>query len=238
MVKFLYVTDIHGDIKTYEKIFELGSEKNIDFLVFGGDITSGVTPKSQRFFLEFYLLRRIKEFRKNHRKKQIFIMMGNDDFSSNFYVLKKASKKGLIAILHKMFYRVENLTIAGYPYINPTPFFLKDWEKEEKEIEKDLEKLSCFCEMPKTIFVFHAPPYGTKLDMLYNREHKGSKAIRKFIEKYQPLLTLHGHIHESREFSGFINERIGKTLCVNPGNAKIIIVNLENMEIEEVDNSH
>jgi len=40
----------------------------------------------------------------------------------------------------------------------------------------------------------------------------GSKAVKKMIEKYQPLLGLHGHIHES---SGSI--RIGRTYCVNPG---------------------
>ncbi|HXQ36037.1 MAG TPA: hypothetical protein VN843_18620, partial [Anaerolineales bacterium] len=40
----------------------------------------------------------------------------------------------------------------------------------------------------------------------------GSKAVRKAIEKYQPLLSLHGHIHESRSA-----QKIGKTMCINPG---------------------
>jgi Icc-related predicted phosphoesterase len=40
----------------------------------------------------------------------------------------------------------------------------------------------------------------------------GSTAVRKIIEKYQPLLGLHGHIHES---AGFV--RIGRTQCLNPG---------------------
>jgi Icc-related predicted phosphoesterase len=40
----------------------------------------------------------------------------------------------------------------------------------------------------------------------------GSKAVRKMIEKYQPLVSLHGHIHESR-----FAQKLGKTMCINPG---------------------
>jgi Icc-related predicted phosphoesterase len=43
-------------------------------------------------------------------------------------------------------------------------------------------------------------------------DRMGSRAVRKIIEKYKPLLGLHGHIHESAGF-----RRIGRTLCVNPG---------------------
>jgi hypothetical protein len=40
----------------------------------------------------------------------------------------------------------------------------------------------------------------------------GSKAVRAAIEKYQPLVGLHGHIHESRSA-----QKIGRTTCINPG---------------------
>ena len=42
----------------------------------------------------------------------------------------------------------------------------------------------------------------------------GSEAVRALIEKYQPLIALHGHIHESRGTA-----KIGKTICINPGSA-------------------
>lgn len=45
----------------------------------------------------------------------------------------------------------------------------------------------------------------------------GSLAIREFIEKYQPLLTLHGHIHQSYRLTGEYKQNIGRTICVNPG---------------------
>jgi Icc-related predicted phosphoesterase len=68
-----------------------------------------------------------------------------------------------------------------------------------------------------TIYVFHSPPYATALDRLADGRAVGSRAVRAFIEEYQPPLTLHGHIHESPMVSGSYAERIGRTLCVNPG---------------------
>ncbi len=65
--------------------------------------------------------------------------------------------------------------------------------------------------------MLHSPPYGTKLDVLYNRQPAGSRAIRHFLAAQQPALSLHGHIHESPRMSGAYLDRLGRTLCVNPG---------------------
>jgi Icc-related predicted phosphoesterase len=232
MTKFLYVTDTHGIRSTFEKMFNLGRSRDIDFLVFGGDITSGANPNGQKFFLESYLIPRLKEFRK-HFGKPVFMMMGNDDFASNFRILRKAGREKIVKILDGRFYKVGDFNIFGYPFVNPTPFLLKDWEKTEEEIEKDLENLSEKINPKKTICIFHAPPYGTKLDMLHNNEHKGSEAIRNFIRKNQPLLCLHGHIHESPEVSGAIKQRVGETLCTNPGNGNIIMVDIQGLKIDK-----
>jgi len=234
MTKFLYVTDTHGKRTVYEKMFEMGKESNIDFLVFGGDITSGMNPNGQKFFLESYLAPRLIEF-KRHCGKPVLIMMGNDDFESNRKILRRLSRKNVVYKLHAKSHRIGKLIVVGYPFVNPTPFLLKDWEKEEKEIREDLERLSGKIDPSRAIYVFHAPPYGTKLDMIHNREHKGSRAIAEFIRKKQPLLSLHGHIHESPEVSGSIEQRIGKTLCVNPGNRRIILVDTERIRIKKLD---
>ena len=76
-------------------------------------------------------------------------------------------------------------------------------------------------DLDKSIFLFHAPPYKTKLDRaaLDNQKidhvpldvHVGSIAIKRFIENQKPLLTLHGHIHESAEITGSWKDRIGNT---------------------------
>ncbi|MFJ7726745.1 hypothetical protein ACIQXV_11325 [Neobacillus sp. NPDC097160] len=82
-------------------------------------------------------------------------------------------------------------------------------------------------DLNKCIFNIHIPPYNTDLDQgtLYDDELKpvldgdslataptGSQAVREAIEKYQPLLSLHGHVHESRGVT-----TLGRTICINTG---------------------
>lgn len=68
------------------------------------------------------------------------------------------------------------------------------------------------------IFVCHAPPYDSQLDRLpHISEPIGSRAVRRFIEERGPLLALHGHIHESPQVTGRHAQRVGRSLCVNPG---------------------
>jgi Icc-related predicted phosphoesterase len=68
------------------------------------------------------------------------------------------------------------------------------------------------------ILVAHAPPHDSKLDWLPNVPYPvGSRAVRAFIETRRPLLSLHGHIHESPEITGEYAVTVGSTLAVNPG---------------------
>lgn len=103
-------------------------------------------------------------------------------------------------------------TANGMKEINPKEFF-----QTRGCIKKDIETLPLPKNMDKTIYILHAPPFQTKLDVLYSGRHVGSKAIKAFIEKKQPYLTLHGHIHESPQVSGSYFERIGRTFSINPG---------------------
>ena len=63
----------------------------------------------------------------------------------------------------------------------------------------------------------HSPPFVTQLDLIQGGKSTGSRSIRTFIEENQPLLTLHGHIHESPQLSGAYTDRLGETLSINPG---------------------
>jgi Icc-related predicted phosphoesterase len=86
-------------------------------------------------------------------------------------------------------------------------------------IEDDFKKIAAETDPSKTVYVTHSPPYNTALDIVYNGEHVGSRSIRRFIEKYCPPLTLHGHIHESPSRSGKVFDVIGNTVAVNPGSS-------------------
>src|SRR5262249_15509831 len=106
------------------------------------------------------------------------------------------------------------------------------WHTERETSEEDLAKeisslLDSVPDGRACIMNFHCPPYGTGLDDAPDLDATlkpvirggrpsivpvGSHAVRDAIKKYQPPVSLHGHIHESRGV-----QRLGRTLCVNPG---------------------
>ena len=92
-------------------------------------------------------------------------------------------------------------------------------------ILEDLKKLGDNEPMDNAVFLFHSPPYKTWLDRaaLDGRivdyvpmdVHVGSIAIMRFIEEKQPLLTMHGHIHESSRLTGHWNQTFNRTHAFN-----------------------
>jgi Icc-related predicted phosphoesterase len=62
------------------------------------------------------------------------------------------------------------------------------------------------------VLISHSPPFNTSCDILWDGKHVGSKPLRRYIDRYQPIVVLSGHIHESPG-----TDTIGKTLVVNPG---------------------
>jgi uncharacterized protein len=117
--------------------------------------------------------------------------------------------------------------MASCGYANMTPWKCAR-DLPEEELSGRLEEVvSKVRDTDRCIFNFHAPPYDSTLDLAPeltedlkpvmvggqpNMVPVGSRAVRDSIERHQPLLGLHGHIHESR---GAVN--IGKTMCINPG---------------------
>jgi len=97
-------------------------------------------------------------------------------------------------------------------------------EAKLSTIQKDLDRLTGDADLSRAVLLFHTPPYQTKLDRaaLDGRMvdyapldiHVGSIAVRRFIETRQPLLTLHGHVHESARLTGSWQDRIGRTLIL------------------------
>jgi Icc-related predicted phosphoesterase len=231
----VYMTDIHGDVELCEKLLEAARGRNVGAVIMGGDITPFTqfilegNIQNQREFLQEYLIPRLELFKKEVGKP-VFLMMGNDDFMVNIDVLNRAEENGVVKVLHNKTHKLFGFDIVGYSFVNPTPFMIKDWEKNEVGIKKELEKLTNGCKPGKFIFVSHAPPFRTKLDMLYDGSHVGSTAIRHIIEKKKPYLSLHGHIHESHYISSSPTDRINETMCINPGSGKLTVVDLDNLK--------
>lgn len=153
------------------------------------------------------------------KKAKVFMAPGNDDPLEIDKVIE--SSKTIVNCDDKKveFGGYEMITMA---YSNPTPW---DTPREcsEEDLAKRIDRLaSQIQDMTKGIFNFHVPPYGTSIDLApYLKDmrqsagtmiHVGSKAVLESINKYQPFLGLHGHIHESKGV-----QNIGKTFICNPG---------------------
>jgi Icc-related predicted phosphoesterase len=155
---------------------------------------------------------------------ELFIMAGNDDPWSVDDVLRSGER---VVFCDDQVVRVAGHEMISLSYANPTPW-KSPRELEEQMLYARLRALAGQLEEPETaIFNLHVPPYDSELDRAIEispeltRVYKGgqpveipvgSHAVRQIIEEVQPLLALHGHIHESRG-----SVRIGRTLAINSG---------------------
>ncbi len=260
-MKVLYTSDLHGDASLYEGLRGLALSASPAIIVLGGDLLPSFPPTKryedlishQRTFIERFLLPFFRGMVETAFIERIFLIPGNWDLG--YPQLFKERDDRLIDLDRKI-YRCDNgYDLIGYPFVPPTPFRPKDYEKmddpespwppqknpsyirspdgrdqllcidpgvylrQQKTIGEDLEGLPAPADWSRAVYVMHSPPFGTRLDLIHGGGAAGSRAIRAFIEKKQPFLTLHGHIHESPELSGTCFDRIGKTLSVNPGQA-------------------
>jgi Icc-related predicted phosphoesterase len=173
-------------------------------------------------------LRKWCELAEEHMKRvnaRCYLLPGNDDnlavdeiLTGSDYV---SNPEGKVVSIDK------NHEMISTGYANVTPWNCPRDICEEKLSEKIEEMASHVQNFETCLFNFHCPPFDSGLDeapeldenlrmkagaMGIATKAAGSKAIRTAIEKYQPLLGLHGHIHEARG-----QRKIGRTLCINPG---------------------
>jgi Icc-related predicted phosphoesterase len=160
---------------------------------------------------------------------RLFICAGNDDIFEVDEILRSSSyvvnHDGSAVALDDCY------TLAGLGYANLTP-----WDCPRDLPDPDLavkieSLLSDVADPERCIFSMHVPPVDSQLDLCPKLDASeypprvitnaggqpvmhgaGSAAVRAAIEKYQPVLSLHGHIHESRGAT-----QIGRTLALNPG---------------------
>jgi Icc-related predicted phosphoesterase len=254
-MKILYTSDLHGNDKLYKELIQLTENESIDAVIIGGDLLplKGMYNDSLRIQKDYINNNLFNFFSKIKNKTQspVFIIFGNNEWAASYTSFKELEKDNLCKIIDEKPYSIkEDLFLIGYPYVPPTPFSPKDFEKMDKRgdlnnhhphspmisergfietvdqnthfakrstIQEDLAGISNTISIEKTICVMHAPPWNTALDQLHSGEHVGSRSIREFIDNHQPLVTLHGHIHESPSVSNHFWEKINKTISINPG---------------------
>ena len=155
---------------------------------------------------------------------RIFVSPGNDDEIEIDEVIARSRK---VELAEGRCIDLGGFEMISSGWANPTPWHTYREAPEEELARKMEPMLAQVKDMGRAIFNFHPPPYGTALDeapaldenlrpMHGGRalRHVGSTAVRAAIDEHQPMLSLHGHIHEGKGIT-----RIGRTLAINTGSA-------------------
>lgn len=256
-MRFFFVSDLHGRIDRYRKLFSLIERERPRAVCLGGDLlpmpfdSAWSRELGRDDFVEGFLAAELGNLAGSLGQSypRVLVILGNDDLLAEEAAVQRVADRGLCEYAHNRRVEVDGVAVYGYACVPPTPFQLKDWERYDisrfvdvgcvspeegrrsvpvsalevryATIEKDLERLTGGDDLKQAVLLFHSPPYQTKLDRaaLDGKVvdhapldvHVGSIAIRRLIEARQPLVTLHGHIHESAKLTGTWKDRIGRT---------------------------
>lgn len=153
-----------------------------------------------------------------------FLMPGNDDPLGIDEAIERAIR---VEACDERIVEFDGHAMISLGYSNRTPWD-SPRELDEDELYERIDRLASQLEdQSRAVFNLHVPPYDSTLDtaaeldedfgvVMLGGEPKmipvGSTAVRELVERYQPMLSLHGHVHESAGA-----KRIGRTLCINPG---------------------
>lgn len=155
---------------------------------------------------------------------KVYFNLGNDDPEYLYDALRESER---MLRTEDSVVELGKHEMVSYGVVNPTPWNTPREAEEDtiyNEIMRDINKVS---RPESSILNLHAPPHDTNLDNApkltedlrpvirggeVEVQHVGSRSVRRVIEEVQPLIGLHGHIHESRGF-----DSIGKTVVLNPG---------------------
>lgn len=199
-IKATFVSDLHGHWDRFEKLFQFILDEMPQGVFIGGDIlpiayarirppyTGACDFLTEKFFPALRKLKR--ELGKNY--PDFYIIPGNDDPRIFERILLLGESEGLFHYATLKWYDFYGFKVFGYPYVPPTPFLLKDWERYDvsryvdpgcvppdagrrtvdvtieesryQTIAGDLENCTGNKELKKSIFLFHSPPYQTLLD--------------------------------------------------------------------------
>ena len=198
-MKILSFVDMHGSAAAFNKIKE--KAENADLIMCAGDFS--VWGGAQESILRQF----------NGLKKPFILILGNHESDAELKGFCKEFKN--LSYAHKRLLKVEDFLVIGYGgggFID----LEKDFENFVEEVKDELNN-------KKIILLTHAPPYGTVADEI-NKNHKGCRSFKKFIDKYSPLLHICGHLHES-----WCKRQLYKnTLILNPGpTGRIVVLKLK-----------
>ena len=220
---FLVLSDAHANTEYFDKLDD--EFKKADAVIFAGDFTNQNEAEKAMPVLELL----------EKKSPALYAVLGNCDEPAFLEELEKRD----ISVQGTMVFR-DGLAFAGSGgasiFTRTTPN-----ERTEEELQSDFDMVAehsaeyeepdadadgdagakaetgsvqsdASLEWNNLIVISHNPPKDTKVDKITSGLHVGSALYRTFLETYQPLLAVSGHVHEAAAV-----DTIGKTTVINPG---------------------
>jgi Icc-related predicted phosphoesterase len=179
------MADIHGNRGIYERIPAIAREHRTDVVVLAGDLLGaeeGFTSIEDAQRADGTVVVELLE----RASLPVIYIMGNDD------MVELAPARHNLHFIHGIRLEFGGFNFVGYQY--SLPFMGGVYEKLEEEIAADLGGMRELVDS-RTIFVTHSPAYGIRDHSEIAGESVGSRSIREFIDRCDPLVHIHGHIH-------------------------------------------
>lgn len=191
MTSFAVFPDIHDRSQYLKPIRHILAD--VDAVLLPGDMTNGNSDSLHRLFNII-----------NTYNENILAVCGNMDTERmNMWMAREGIS------IHRHHQMLDGIAILGCGGALP---FYGDYVFSEEELAGFLEdSVRGVPEDTPKILVCHQPPYDTAVDFTKGK-HVGSKAVRAFIERVQPLVAFTGHIHDATGI-----HTLGKTQLVNSG---------------------
>ncbi|MDQ7026800.1 MAG: metallophosphoesterase family protein [Anaerolineae bacterium] len=192
MTTFLAFPDIHDRAEPLKKMRHIIAD--VDAVLLAGDMTNGKPDNLQR------VLNIIEAMNEN-----IFAVCGNMDSEA---MNMRLARDGIS--VHRRHVMLDGLAILGCG--GALPYYGKYVFSEDELAGFLNDSLQGVSDNTPKILICHQPPYDTKVDRVEDGTPVGSKAVREFIERVQPLICFSGHIHGATGI-----DSIGNTQLINPG---------------------
>lgn len=198
-MNILAFTDFHGNQNAYGKAKQLIVADEPDLVIVAGDVTNYDVNRAKQFLSEL-----------GNAGRPVYFVPGNMDNIE----LGAWSGSERVHGIHGHCDYLEDITLIGLGG-SPHGPFSTPFEYSENGATELLENAMKSYHGGKLVLVSHCPPKGTKIDRVFSGAHVGSVAVRRFVEKTQPLLVVSGHIHEAQG-----TDAIGLSTLVNTGPAQ------------------
>lgn len=193
-MKIIAISDLHHAIRKIEPIAD--ALRAVDLVILAGDLTNNGSAEHTR-----EVLNAVRQYNTN-----LLAVPGNWDGRDVRMALDE--EKVNIHRAHIMQQEIAFMGVGGGLLAGNSPNEISeaDFERYLRQTHETLGAGKPF------VLVCHQPPWDTTTDKVWLNHHSGSKSVRAFIEKAQPLLCFTGHVHEAAGI-----DTIGATRVINPG---------------------